>query len=86
MAGQTEDDGTKNVEIMDPLKYLSNFWRTVEMPLINCEINLVLTWSENCVIVSTDVANQNVTFAVSDTNLYVPVVTLSTQDNSKLLH
>ena len=86
MAGQTEDDGTKNVEIMDPLKYLSNFWRTVEMPLINCEINPVLTWSENCVIVSTDVANQNVTFAVSDTNLYVPVVTLSTQDNSKLLH
>ena len=67
MAGQTEDDGTKNVEIMDPLKYLSNFWRTVEMPLINCEINLILTWSENCVIVSTDVENQNVTFAVSDT-------------------
>ena len=38
-----------NVEIMVSLKYLSNFWRTVEMPLINCEINLVLTWSDKCV-------------------------------------
>ena len=42
---------------MDPLKYLSNFWRTLEMSLINCEINLVLTWSRNCVIVSTNVEN-----------------------------
>ena len=55
------------------------------MPLINCEFNLILTMPENCVIVSTDVANQNATFAISDTKLYVPVVTLSTQDNSKLL-
>ena len=55
------------------------------MPLINCEINLILTWSEYCVIVSIDVANQNATFAINDTKLYVPVVTLSTQDNSKLL-
>ena len=55
------------------------------MPLINCEINLILTWSKNCVIVSTNVANQNATFEVTDTELYVPVVTLSTQDNSKLL-
>ena len=55
------------------------------MPLINCEINLILTWSTNCVIVSTNVANQNVTFALADTKLYVPVVILSTQDNSKLL-
>ena len=85
MTGQTEDDGTKNVEIMVPLKYLSNFWRTLEMPLINCEINLVLKWSANCVIVSTNVANQNATFEITDTTLYVPVVTLSTQDHSKLL-
>ena len=42
MTGQTGDDGTKNVEIMVPQKYLSNFWRTLEMPLINCEINLTL--------------------------------------------
>ena len=58
ITGQTGNDGTKNVEIMVPLKYLSNFWRTLEMPLINCEINLILTWSTNCVIVSTNNANQ----------------------------
>ena len=55
------------------------------MPLINCEVNLMLIWSANCVIVSTDVANQVATFAITDTKLYVPVVTLSTQDNAKLL-
>ena len=53
MTGQTGDDGTKNVEIMVPLKCLSNFWRTLEMLLINCKINLILTWFTNCVIVST---------------------------------
>ena len=84
MTGQTGDDGTNNVEIMVALKYLSNFWRTLEMPLINCEINLILTWSTNSVIVSTNVANQNAIFEVTDTKLYVPVVTLSTQDNSKM--
>ena len=67
------------------LKYLSNFWRTLEMTLINCEVNLILTWSENCVIFSTNVANQNVTFAITETKLYVPVLTLSIQDNAKLL-
>ena len=55
------------------------------MPLINCEINLISTWSANCVIVSTNVANQNATFEITDAKLYVPVVSLSTQDNSKLL-
>ena len=85
MTGQAGDDGTKNVEIKIPLKYLSNFWRTLEMPLINSEISLILTWSANCVIVFTNVANQNATFAITDTKLYVPVVTLSTQDNAKLL-
>ena len=55
------------------------------MYLINCEVNLMLTWSANWVIVSTDVANQIATFAVIDTKLYVPVVTLSTQDNAKVL-
>ena len=59
MTGQTEDNETKNVEIMVPLKYLSNFWRTLEMLLINREVNLILTWSEKCVIVSTDFAGQN---------------------------
>ena len=85
ISGQTGDDGTKNVEIMVLLKYLSNFWRTLEIPLINCEINLILTWSANCVIVPTNNANQNATFAISNTRLYVPVVTLSTQENAKLL-
>ena len=55
------------------------------MPLINCEINLNLILSENCVIVYADVANQDATFTITETKLYVPVVTLSTQDNSKLL-
>ena len=48
--GQTGDDGTKDVEIMVPLKYSSNFWRTLEMSLINCEVNLILTWSSTCVL------------------------------------
>ena len=59
------------------LEYLSNFWRTLEIPFINCEINLILTWSVNCVI-SNAAANQATTFAITDTKLYVPVVTLST--------
>ena len=85
MCGQTGDDETKNAEIMVPLKYFSNFWRTLEISLINFEINLILTWSANCAIVSTDVANQNATFEITDTKFYVPVVALSTQDNAKLL-
>ena len=85
MTGQTGDNGTKNVEIMIPLNYLSNFWRTLKMPLINCEVNLILNWSANCVIVSTDVENQIAAFSMTDTKLYVLVVTLSTQDNAKLL-
>ena len=70
---------------MVPLKYLSNFRSTLELPLINCEVDLILTWSVRCLIISTDVANQVLTFTVTETNLYVTVVTLSTQDNAKLL-
>ena len=70
---------------MAPLKYLSFFLRTLEMPLINCEINLVLTWFANCIEIYTNVANQGATFAITETKLYVSVVTLSTQDNAKLL-
>ena len=55
------------------------------MPLIHCEVELILTWSPGCDIIHTDVANQNSTFTITETNLYVPVVTLSTQDNAKLL-
>ena len=68
---------------MVPLKDLSNFWRYLEMPFINCGINLILTWSANCVII-TDVANQGATFAVTETKLNVAEVTLSTPDNAKL--
>ena len=85
LTGQTDDDGTKDLEIMVPLKYLSNFWRTLEMPSISCEFNLILTRSSSCVLISTNVQNQNATFTITDTKLYVPVVTLSTQENTNLL-
>ena len=55
------------------------------MPLINCEINFNLNWSKNVVLVATNVAAQATIFSITDIKLYVPVVTLSTQDNSKLL-
>ena len=74
----------KNVEIMAPLKYLSNFWRTLEMFLINCEVNLILTWLSTCVVTNSTGAGNNL-FEITDTKLYVPVVTLSTQDNTQLL-
>ena len=70
----------KNVKILIPLKYLTNFSRILEIQLIN----LILTWSEKCVI-SNAAANQATTFSVIDTKLYVPVVTLSTENNEKLL-
>ena len=69
---------------MAPLKYLSNFCRTTEMFLINCEINLILTWYADFVIAVCTAVNQATTFA-TDTNLYAPVVTLVTNDNAKLL-
>ena len=75
ITGKTpNNDNEKDVEIMVPLKYLSNFWRTLEMPLINCEVALILTWSLTCVITNSTGAT---TFAITDTKLYVPVVTLS---------
>ena len=65
-----------------PLKYLSNFWRTLELPLINCEVNLELTSSTDCVITNCTGEEK---FVITETKLYVAVVTLSTQDNAKLL-
>ena len=83
ITGSTPAGGnTKDVEIIVLLKYLSNFLRTLEMPLINCEVNLILTWSKDCVISS---ATGETKFAITETKLYVPVVTLSTEDNAKLL-
>ena len=75
ITGKTPNDGnTKNVEIIVPLKYLSNFWSTIEMPLINCEFNLILTWSKDCVITN---STGEVKFKITETKLYVPVVNLS---------
>ena len=83
ITGNTPADGnTKDVEIIVPLKYLSNVWRALEMPLINCEINLIFTWSSTCHITNSTGGGK---FAITDTKPYVPLVTLSTQDNAKLL-
>ena len=69
IAGKTPATGnTKDIEIILPLKYLSNFWRTLEMPLINCEVNLILTWSKDCVITTSESEGK---FAITETTLYV---------------
>ena len=83
ITGSTPAGGhTKNVKIIVPLKYLSNFWIPLEMPLINCEVSLFLTRSSICVITnSTDEGR----FTVTDTKLFVSVVALSTKDSAKLL-
>ena len=82
--GNTENNGTKNgVKIAVPLKYLSNFWRSLEMPLINCKVELSLKWIENCVLTTAANANK-ATFKITDAKLYVPNVTLSIEDNAKL--
>ena len=81
--GKTPADGiVKDVKINIPLKYLSNFWGTFEVSLINYEINIIFTWSEKCVISSPIGPTK---FGITDVKLYVPVITLSTQDNIKLL-
>ena len=85
ITGQTGNHDRKKAETKVPMKCLSNFWRTLEMPLINCEINLDLNWSGNCVIQATNVAAQATTFSITYTKLNVSVVTLSTQHNAKLL-
>ena len=81
LIGNTEDDGTKNgVKIAIPVKYLSNFRRSLEMPLINCKVELSLKWYETCLLTTATTA----TFIITDAKLYVPIVTLSVEDNSKL--
>ena len=82
ITGKTADGGTKVAEVMVPLKYLSNFRRTRKMLLINCEINLILAWSDKYVLSNNTKATA---FTITDTKFYVPAVTLSTQDNAKLL-
>ena len=92
LIGNTENNGTKNgVKIAVPLKYLSNFWRSLEMPLINCKIELSLKWIENCVLTTAPIgadANatgaDSATFKITDAKLYGPIVTLSAEDSVKL--
>ena len=82
ITGKTHATGnTKDVEIAVPLKYLSNFWGTLEMPLINCEISLDLTWSKKCVI---SPAVWITELKIIDIKRYVPIATLSTEDNVNL--
>ena len=69
----------RSVKVVAPLKYLSNFFRSLEMPLINCKIKLDLTWKKECVL-STDAGDA--VFIINDTKMYVPVVTLSKEDNN----
>ena len=85
-------NGAKNgVKIAVPLKYLSKFWRSLQMPLISCKVELSLNWIENCVLTTTAIgANVNAPgadsaiFKITDAKLYVSVVTLSTKGNAKL--
>ena len=72
---------TNGVKIVVQLKCLSNFWRSLELPLINCKVELSLTWDPNCVL-SNLVGNS--TFTITGAKLYVPIVTLSTEDNARL--
>ena len=80
--------GKNETEIVIPLKFLSNFWRSLKIPLINCDVEVILTWTKNCVLADMRVANNPPTalgFQIKDTKLYVPVVTLSKESDIKLL-
>ena len=89
------NSGKKNVELAIPLKYLGNFWRALNIPLISCEVSLELKWNKTCVITSQQiganldggntVAPTGATLAINDCKLYIPVVTLSKDDEIKLL-
>ena len=85
LIGNTETDGTKKgVKIAVPLKYLSNFWRSIEMPLINCKVELSWGWIENCVLTTAAVDVDVNTTGSDHTKLYAPIVTLSAEDNVNL--
>ena len=91
-------NGKKEIELAIPLKYLGNFWRALNIPLISCEVSLELKWNKNCLTTSLEerqvdagppVVRDNsptgVTLAINDCKLYIPVVTLSKDDEIKLL-
>ena len=82
----------KNATTSVPLKYLSNFWKSLEMPFINCKVELKLRWIKHCVLSvlgdknnDANVDSTNIIFTIKDTKSYVPVVTLSAKGNQKLL-
>ena len=88
------NDSLTNAKVVIPLKHLSNFWRSLYIPLINCEVELILFWSKNCVSTNMTVnagvnpaivAPSGATFKITDTKLYVPIVTLSKKNNIKIL-
>ena len=89
LAADAASVGRLNVKVVVTLKYLSNFFRSLEMPLINCKIKLNLTWKKECVLstLDDDAANpkNNAVFIINDTKLYVPVVTLSKEDNKDFI-
>ena len=88
-------NGTQEVELAIPLNYLGNFWRALNIPLISCEVSLELKWGKNCIITSLeqrdigggnrDNAPKGATLSITDCKLYVPAVTLSKDDEIKLL-
>ena len=81
----TDDNNVNNVKLAVPLKYVSYFFRSLELPLVNCKIDLELTWHKDCMISSVNAAaGQVVSFMITNTKLYVPVVTSSTNDNTNL--
>ena len=90
--------GKNEAEVVIPLKHLSNFWRSLNIPLTNCEVELILTWSKNCILADMterDAGNNNdppaivvpteLEFKITNTKLFVPVVTLSKENDIKLL-
>ena len=70
------NSSVKNAKIVVPLKYLSNFWRSLEMPLIDCKVYLKLNWIEDCIL---SCAGKSAKFEIADAKLHVPIVTLSTK-------
>ena len=97
----THNNLTKNdVKVVVPLKHLSNFWKSLNIPLINCGVELILTWFKNCVLIKKSIRDadynanpivyeidnpKDAIFQITDTKLYVPVVTLSKENDIKLL-
>ena len=81
----TDDNNVNNVKLVVPLKYVSNFFRSLELPLVNCKIDLELTWHKDCITSSADAAaGQVVSSMITDTKSYIPIATLSTKDNTNL--